>query len=157
MATAVTTNRVAANLAVKVYKHNPDTTAATVVSIDAGTTKNYVPMLNYSNFWLGVMNHLCTSASGPTLIEIVAATDSSGTNITVILASSTLACVTQGDFAQIEVSAEQIEEVGRAAGFAFTHVTGRITTSNSGDEQGVCFIRYGAKSAASGLTANSIT
>ncbi len=157
MASAVTTNKIASNFAVKMYKHNPDTTAATVVSIDAGTTKNYVPMLNYGAFFFGVENHLSTSASGPTLLEIIAATDSSGTNATAVVTSGTLASVTAGDFAFIECTNEQIEEVGRASSLAFTHVTGRITTSNSGDEQGVCFIRAFPKSSASGLTANSIT
>ncbi len=157
MASAVTLVKIFANAALKLYKHNPDTASALVVSVDAGTTKNWLAMANYQNFVLIVLNHLSTSASGPTLIEILGATDSTGTNATAIVTSGAVTSVTAGDNIMIECNTDQIEEVGRASSLAFTHVTGRITTSNSGDEQGVLMGRFNPRFPASGLSANNIT
>jgi hypothetical protein len=157
MASAVTTNQVFGRTSLKLYDHDPGANTAVVVSGDGGTTKNYLPMLNYGNFVLVAMNSVSTSSSGPTLVDIVAATDSSGTNKTIIVSSGTVASVTVGDNVCVECSAEQIEEVGRAAGLAFTHVTGQITCSNSGDECVVLMGRFNAKSKQSALTANNIT
>ncbi len=156
MASGVTTNKFASNFGAKMYKHNPDTTAATILTINT-TTFIWVPLALYTNFAVMVLNHLCTSASGPTLLEIMAGIDSSGTSPTVIVASPTLASITQGDSMILECTSEQVEEVGKAASLAFTHMSVRITTSNSGDEQGVLLCRWGAKAPQSGLTANSIT
>ncbi len=157
MASAVTSNKIFGNMALKLFDHDPGTTAATIVSGDGGTTKNYLPMSNYGNFAVVAMNSVVGSSSGPTLVEIVAATDSSGTNITAIVASATVASVTVGDNVTVECTAEQIEEVGRASSLAFTHVTGRITCSNSGDECVVLMGRFNPRFPVSGLTLNNIT
>ncbi len=157
MATAVTSNKLAGQMALKLFDHDPGSASAIVVSTDGGTTKNYLAMSNFQVFGLLVMNSVSTSASGPTLTEILAATDSTGTNATVVLTSGAVASITVGDNIFLEVTADQIEEVGRAAGFAFTHVTGRITTSNSGDECVVLMGRFFPRFPASGLTVNNIT
>lgn len=157
MATAVTSSKIFANAALKLYDHDPGSTAAKEVSGDGGTTKNYLAMAGYENFVLEVMNSLSASSSGPTLVEIVAATDSAGTDITAILTSGTVASVTVGDNIALECTAEQIKEVGVAAGKNFTHVTGRITCSNSGDECVVLMGRFNPKFATSALTLNNIT
>src|SRR5437763_16524734 len=102
MATAVTTNKIASNMALKLFDHDPNASTAVVVSTDGGTTKNYLAMRDYEHFALLVMNSVSTSASGPTLVEIVAATDSSGTNATAILTSGTIASVTVGDNVLVE-------------------------------------------------------
>lgn len=157
MATAVTTNKVASTMALKLFDHDPNASSAVVVSTDGGTTKNYLAMRDYEHFALLVMNSVSTSASGPTLVEIVAAESSTGTNATVIVTSGTVASVTVGDNILVECSADQINEVGKAAGYNFTHVTGRITCSNSGDECVVLMGRFKPKFPQSGLTANNIT
>lgn len=157
MASAVTTNKIATRMALKLYDHDPGATSAVVVSTDGGTTKNYLAMGLYENFGLLVMNSVVGSASGPTLVEIIAATDSSGTNATAVVTSGTVASITLGDNIWVECSAEQINEVGRAAGYAFTHVTGRITCSNSGDECVVLMGRFNPKFPQNALTLNNIT
>src|SRR5689334_15531382 len=131
MATAVTSQRVASIAKMKNYDHDPGGTGAVVVSGDGGTTKNYINIQNFEVFAIGVMNSVSTSSSGPTLVEIVAAEDSTGTNVTAILTSGTIASTHVGDFIWLEVTAAQIQEVGAAAGFKFTHATGRITCSNA--------------------------
>jgi hypothetical protein len=157
MASAVTSNKIFANAALKLFDHDPGGTGAVVVSGDGGTTKNYLPMKDYGNFVVEAMNSVSASASGPTLVEIVAATDSTGTDATAIVTSGTVASVTVGDNVAVECTAEQIREVGIAAGKNFTHVTGRITCSNAGDECVVLMGRFNPRFPASGLTANNIT
>ncbi len=157
MASAVTTQKVFGRHSLKLYDHDPGGTGAVVVSGDGGTTKNYLAMRDYENFVVIAMNSVSTSASGPTLVEIVAATDSSGTNATAILTSGTVASVTVGDNVAVECTAAQIREVGSANSLNFTHVTGRITTSNSGDECVVLMGRFNAVHPTSSLTTNNIT
>ncbi len=157
MATAVTSQKLASSMALKLFDHDPGASSAVVVSGDGGTTKNYLAMAGYEYFGLLVMNSVSTSASGPTLVEIVAAESSTGTNVTAILTSGTIASLTVGDNIWLEVTAAQIKEVGAAAGFNFTHVTGRIICSNSGDECVVLMARSGAKFPQLNLTLNNIT
>ncbi|HWH75831.1 MAG TPA: hypothetical protein VNT76_00615, partial [Candidatus Binatus sp.] len=65
-------------MSLKLYDHDPGGTGAVVVSGDGGTTKNYLAMAGYENFFIEVMNSVSASASGPTLVEIVAAESSTG-------------------------------------------------------------------------------
>lgn len=157
MATAVTASKIFANCSLKLYDHDPGASSAVVVSGDGGTTKNYLAMRDYENFAVVVMNSVSTSSSGPTLVEIIAAESATGTNATAVVTSGTVASVTVGDNIVVECTAAQIKEVGVAAGYNFTHVTARITCSNSGDECVVLMGRFNSKFPASGLTANSIT
>ncbi len=157
MASAVTTSKVFGKCALKLYDHDPGASSAVVVSKDGGTTKNYLAMKDYENFVLIAMNSVATSTSGPTLVEIIAAEDSTGTNATAIVTSGTVASQTVGDNVCVECTAAQIKEVGAAAGYNFTHVTGRITCSNSGDECVVLMGRFNPKFPASALTVNNIT
>lgn len=142
MASAVTVQKIFANASLKLYDHDPGATSAVVVSGDGGTTKNYLPIANYENFVVEVMNSVSTSSSGPTLVEIVAAEDSTGTNVTQIVTSGTVASTLVGQNVAIECIAGQIREVGSAGGFNFTHVTARITCSNAGDECVVLMGRF---------------
>lgn len=155
MASAVTTAKFSANNAVITYDHDPGTTNALITSPDGGTTKRYVAMRDYMGFAGVVMATIATT--GPTLVEIVAATDSAGTNATAVVTSGTVAADAVGDVVYIECSDEQIREVGSAAGYNFTHVGIRITCGNSGDECAVTYIRFGAKFATGGLSANAIS
>lgn len=157
MATAVTSQKIASREALKLYDHDPGGTGAVVVSGDGGTTKNYLPMEGYEVFGLLVMNSVSASSSGPTLVEIVAAEDSTGTNVTAVLTSGTIASTHVGDNVWLEVTAAQIKEVGAAAGYNFTHVTGRITCSNAGDECVVGQFRFNPKWPTKDLTLTAIT
>ncbi len=156
MASAVTTQRFFDRHSIKAFDHDPNASTAIVVSGDGGTTKNYLDMRGYETFALDVMNSVSTSSSGPTLVEILAADDTTGTNATVITTSGTVASVTVGDNILVECTAAQIAEVSAAGGFALRYVTGRITCSNSGDECVVNMIRSGGP-AFLNQSANNIT
>jgi hypothetical protein len=155
MASAVTTNKLFANAAMITYDHDPGATSAMITSPDGGTTKRYVAMKDYEGFAGLVMATIATG--GPTLVDIVAAEDSSGTNVTTVVSSGTVAADAVGDFVAVECTAEQIKEVGDAGGYTFTHVGVRITCANAGDECAVTYIRTNPKYPQSGLTANAIS
>lgn len=154
MASAVTTVDLFANAAMITYDHDPGATSAMITSPDGGTTKRYVAMKDYEGFAGLVM--ATVAVTGPTLVEIVAAEDSSGTNVTQVVSSGTVAADAVGDFVAIECTAAQIKEVGDAAGYTFTHAGIRITCGNSGDECAVTYIRHKPRFPQSGLTANVI-
>lgn len=155
MATGVTTQKLGSSMKLRLFDHDPGSTGAVVISGDGGTTKNYVSIVNYEWYGLLVMNSVSASSSGPTLVEILGAEDSSGTNATVILSSGTVASTAVGDNVFLEVSAAQVREVGAAAGYNFTHVTGRITCSNAGDECVVLQMRAFPRFAQKDLTTPS--
>lgn len=155
MVSAVTTNKLASTMAMVTYDHDPGTTNALITSPDGGTTKRYLAMKDYEVFAGIVMATIATG--GPTLVDIVAAEDSSGTNVTSIVSSGTVAADAVGDGVFIECTAAQIKEVGDAAGYTFTHVGIRITCANSADECAVTYIRAFPKYPQSDLSANFIS
>lgn len=156
MASAVTVQKVFSNAKLRSYDHDPGGTGAVVVSGDGGTTKNYLDMSGYENFAVVAMTSVSTSSSGPTLVEILAATDTAGTNAQVIVSSGTVASTHVGDNVCVECSADQVREVGAAAGYNLQYVTGRITCSNAGDECVVMMGLFNPKAPAQNLTSNLI-
>lgn len=155
MPSAVSVVDLFANAAIITYDHDPGATSALITSPDGGTTKRYVPLAQYGGF-AGIV--MATIASGgPTLVEIVAATDSAGTDVTQIVTSGTVAADAVGDVVAIECSAAQVKEMGDSLSKVFTHVGIRITCANSGDECAVTYIRHKPKFPQSGLTANAIS
>lgn len=154
MASAVTSQKIASNLAILTYDHDPGATSAQITTPDGGTTKRLVPLALYETFGVGCMSTIATG--GPTLVDIVGCTDSSGTNATTVVSSGTVAADAVGDFVFVECTAAQVKEVGDAAGYTFTHVGARITCANSGDECAVTYIRGNPKFPAANLTANVI-
>lgn len=155
MASGVTVADLFANAAMITYDHDPGATSALITSPDGGTTKRYVALANYEGFAGLVMATIATG--GPTLVDIVAATDSAGTDVTTVVSSGTVAADAVGDFVAVECSAAQVKEVGDAASKVFTHVGVRITCANSADECAVTYIRFKPKFPQSGLTANAIS
>jgi hypothetical protein len=156
MASAVTVVDLFANAAIVTYDHDPGaTTALLITSPDGGTTKRYVALRDYEGFAGIVMATIATG--GPTLVDIVAATDASGTDKTSVVSSGTVAADAVGDVVVVECSAAQVKEVGDAAGKVFTHVGVAITCANAGDECAVTYIRHKPKFPQSGLTANAIS
>ncbi len=156
MASAVTSQKLASNMAMLSYDHDPGTTAATIVSPDGGTTKRVVPLALYEWFGVACMTSVSASSSGVTKVEIVGCTDSTGANPTVVVDSGTVAADAVGDFVFVECSAAQVKEVGDAASLTLTHVAARITCSNSGDEAVVTYLRAFPKFPQLNLTANVI-
>jgi len=150
----VTVSDLFANASILTYDHDPGGTTALITSPDGGTIKRYVALADYGAFAGLVMATIATT--GPTLVDIVAATDSAGTDVTSIVSSGTVAADAVGDFVAIECSAAQVKEVGDAAGKVFTHVGIRITCGNSGDEAAVTYIRFKPRFPQAALTANVI-
>ena len=95
--------------------------------------------------------------SGMIELSIYAAEDFKETTATEIKTTGVIACDAIGDYAVLEVSAEDIQQIGKAAGYDFTHVTAYIDSQHNDDEQGVTYIRYGAARAYTGLTATTIS
>lgn len=157
MASAVTIQKLFANAMIQMWDHDPGTTDATITSPDGGTTKRYVAMKDFEGFAAMVMTSVSASSSGPSLVEIVGATDATGTNATAIVTSGTVDADAVGDWVAVECTAAQINEVGKAAGYNFTHVGVRITTSNAGDECVVTYIRHAPRFAYKDLTATTIS
>ena len=155
MASAVTSQKLFSANAIITYDHDPGSASALITSPDGGTTKRYVPLANFELFAGYVMATIATG--GPTLVDIVAATDSAGTNVTTVVSSGTVAADAVGDFVAVECTAAQVKEVGDAAGFAFTHVGIRITCGNSADECAVTYHRSGPRFPQASLTANAIS
>ncbi len=97
------------------------------------------------------------ATTGPTLVDIVAAEDSAGTNVTTVVSSGAVQQDAVGDFVAVECTAAQVKEVGDAGGFVFTHVGVRITCGNNADECAVTYIRAFPRFAGKDLTANAIS
>src|SRR5438045_2222250 len=96
MATAVTSQHLGSTMAVDCLAHVPTSAASVPISPDAGTTLYWRAMANYQWFGFWAANHTLTG-NGLTSMIIRAATDSSGTNVTTILASGTLSGTAVGN------------------------------------------------------------
>lgn len=155
MASAVTSQKIASNMAIKSYDHDPGATTAT--DLTNGSTAVYLPIAMFEHFGVGCMTSVSASSSGPSLVDIVACTDSSGTDATTVVSSGVVDADAVGDFVWVECTAAQIKEVGDAAGKVFTHFTAQITCSNSGDECVVTLVRGQPKFPQKDLTATSIS
>lgn len=157
MATAVTSQKVQSRLAITSYDHDPNGTGAYVVSPDGtnALTPRWVPMRDFDEFYVQVRPTI-VAANGVTLLEIVGASDSSGTDITVILAHAASITDTLDKYLGLEVNVDQINEVGNAAGKKFTHVAARITMATNTDEANATYIRT-AKRAFRNLTVDTST
>ena len=153
MASPQASDKVATKLNVQMWDHDPDSTAARLVSPDANTTKRVVDMRDYTHFAVGAMATVLGGAN-MTKLEIVASDDAAGaTNLTVIKDSGTLAADAQGDWAWLECTAKEIRQESEEGGYALRYVAARITMADAGDEAAVVYIRAGAKRPADGLTA----
>ena len=150
MASAVTTEKFSSRHSVELYDHDPNATAATAIT-GAGTN-GYVDLRDFSLFAVKAMSSALTGA-GITKLEIIAADDTAGTNVTVIKDSGTVAADAVGDQVYLECQASEIAQLSDAAGNSLRYVAGRITMANAADEAVVVYILSDARFPASGLTA----
>lgn len=157
MASAVTSQKIGSSWAIKLYDHDPGATSAQITTPDGGTTKRLVPLALYEVFGVKCMTSVSASSSGATLVDIVAATDATGTNATTVVSSGAVAADAVGDEVFVECTAAQVKEQGDADGRVYTHVGARITCSNAGDECVVAYFRGQPKFTAAGLTGNDIS
>jgi len=139
--------KLSANLKVTMYDHDPDSTAATVVE--------WVAARDMKNF-LGMAMTSALTGAGFTLMEIVAATSSTGENAAQIVTSGTVAPDAVGDYVQLELTQEQLAQEGSDAGVSYTHYGVRLTMDNAADEAVVAYIEE-SKRPHRALTANYIS
>ena len=157
MASAVATQHFLANNMAQMFYHAPDA-AATEQSAKAGTTTAvWVDLRDYDRFVVMAMTAL-KGGNGMIELSIYAAEDALGaTNPTEIKTSGTIAADTVGNYAVLECSAEEIAQIGRAAGYALRYVAAYIDCHHADDEVAVVYIRTAAKNAHLDLTANDLT
>jgi len=146
MASQLTAQHVGSRNLVQTLVHVPGAATATVVTPNSTPTPQWVSMENYEYFFLSACNAVLTG-TGLTLLEIVAATDSSGTNIQQIVSSGALTGSLVLNGASLEIEAGQLEEIRASAGLTLPllWVAGRITMNNASDVMSVTYLRSGAK------------
>lgn len=150
MASALATEKLFANAKIEMWDHDPGATAATVC-----TGGSYVDLRDYGGFAVVAMSSTLTG-NGITLLEIVAADDATGTNVTVIKTSGTVAADAVGDYVVEECTAEEIAQLSEAAGYSLRYVGARLTLHNAADESVVTYIRHKPRFPQTGLTADTI-
>lgn len=141
---------------IQMFDHDPDGTSATVVTPDGGTTSRWVDLRDYEEFGVLAMSSTLTG-NGISKLEIVAADDTSGTNITVIKDSGAVVCDAVGDTVVASCLASEIGYLSEASGYDLRYVAARITVANAADEAVVTYVRSKAKHDSAGLTANAIS
>lgn len=139
---AVSTNHLQSRLAVRTYAHDiADATVATKIA--------WVPM-TFQNF----MALLTVLAGAVVTFKIFAATDSSGSNATVVKAHATPTTADAlGDQLVLEVSAE---EVLNALAHA-SHVSVEVDMNGATDTAAVTYIREGGRFTVDAQTADVIS
>jgi len=155
MASALALAKLFANAMIRMFDH--DATDSSVASIATnGTDTYYQDMRNFEGFAVIVGNQALTGA-GVTKVEIVACEDESATGLQVIKDSGTVAADALKDYVALECSAEEIADIGRAAGKALRYAAARITCANAADEAKVVYIAHTPKRAYGALTATYIS
>jgi len=156
MASAVATDNLFCKQKMEMFYHAPDA-AATKQSAKAGTvTEKWFALKDFAGFAVMAMTAL-KGGNGMIELSIYAAEDSSGSNATEIKTSGVIAADTVGNYAVLEASVAEIQQIGKAAGYDFTHATAYIDCHHADDEVAVVQIGYGARFPRDGLTANDLT
>lgn len=164
MASAVTTQVEFANRQVTLIRNNSGQTTATVLTNDGNATHKWYDMSGYEAISFDVLNVTSGSSSGPTLLEIVCADDTSGTNTTVVVSHTVVSAANSsngsqaiGDQMFVECLASQIREVVAAAGgTGGRYASLRITTGNAGDVAAVTVNRWMPKAPQQNLTVDVV-
>ena len=156
MVTAVETEKLFANMSIESFIHMP-ANAATEQSVKAGTTTaTWRSLRDFEGFAVIAVQSV-KAGNGMIELSIYAAEDDTPTNATEIKTTGVIAADAIGDYAVLEVSAEDIAQIGAAAGLKLTHVCAYIDCHHDDDEVAVTYIRYGAKRAYTGMTATTIS
>lgn len=140
MASAVASQKLRSMLQVEVWDHDPNSASAIVTTPDGGTTDRYMDMRDLEVFGAIAIQTVIGSSSGITKLEIVAAEDTSGTNIQVLKDSGTVDADALADWLMEEVTAEEVAQLADSSGYDLRYVAARVTQSNSGDEAIVVYV-----------------
>lgn len=139
MASSVATDRLSTRRKMLMYYHAP-ADASTEQSVKAGdTVLTWQAFKGYGSFQVAAMTAL-KGGNGMIELSIYAAEDATGTNATEIKTSGAIAADAIGDWAMQECTAEEVNHVGKAAGYDFTHVVAYIDCHHANDECAVVYI-----------------
>jgi hypothetical protein len=139
MASAVATDRLSTRRKMLMFYHAP-ADAATEQSVKSGaTTTTWQAMKGYGSFQVAAMTAL-KGGNGMIELSIYAAESAAGANATEIKTSGAIAADAIGDWAMQECTAEEINHVGKAAGYNFTHVVAYVDCHHNDDEVAVVYI-----------------
>jgi len=155
MASAVATQKFLANAKIEFWDHDPGSTSAILLSADGGTTVKSVDMSKYGVLVAGAIQTVIGSSSGITKIEIVASAAATLTSEEVIKDSGTIDADALADWYVLECTAEEIAQIGAAAGKELRYAGLRITQSNAGDEAIGFYLGLEPRTAYKDLTAAS--
>lgn len=139
MVSPTDTDKIRARFLFQVWDHDAGGTGATVVTPDGGTTERWVDMRDHSDFAVIAIQTVIGSSSGITKLEIVAADDTAGANLTVIKDSGTVDADAVADWLIETCTAAEVAQESSDAGASLRYVAGRVTSSNSGDEAVVVY------------------
>lgn len=139
MASSLTTNILRMAQKLEMWDHDPGGVTAAVTTPDGGTTERWFDMSKFGAFFAAAMSSALTGA-GFTLLELVGASDAAGTDLAVIKTSGALVGDAVGDWACIEATAQELRQVGEAAGTNLRYIALRITVANAADEAVVAYI-----------------
>ena len=153
MASSLSVSKFLSKNYIEVWDHDPDTTAATVTTPDAGTTDKYVDMKGYGVFSVLVVQTVL-GGNGVTKVEIVAAEDTSGTNLVVVKDSGTIALNALTEWCALECTTAEIAQLAAENGYNLRYAAARITCHHSGDEAVVVYIASNPTFSYSDLTAD---
>lgn len=139
MASAVATQSWLSRNKLEFWDHDPGSTNAILASADGGTTIKYVDMQAYHRL-LAIVIQTVLGGTGVVKLEIVASATTAFTSVTVIKDSGAIVLNALGEWAIQECTAEEIAQLGEAAGVNLRYAAARITTQHAGDEAIVGYI-----------------
>lgn len=142
MASTLASEKFASKNKLTMHDHDPDGTSAVDVS--------WVDMRDYEGIAITVFKSVGTGNVSSFKILGNSASNGSGSDVELKVSTSTPAAV--GDYATLEVTAAEIA----ALGTDLRYVSANLTCATATDECVVTYVRFGAKHATSGLTADSI-
>lgn len=147
MASSVSTEKIFSRDSIECLHHDPDATTAVVVA--------YRDMRDF-RFFAAIAAISALGTSGAiTKLEIVAADDTSDTNLTVIKDSGTLDADALGDYIALECTAEEIRALSTGSK-NLRYVAARVTCDAADAEAVLTYIRSAARFEHTGLTATTI-
>ncbi len=156
MVTAVATEKFFSNNMMEGFIHMPADAATEQSAKDGATSTTWRAMRDYEGFAVMATQGVL-GGTGLIELSIYGATSSAGANATEIKTTGALLANAIGDYGVLEVSAEDIQQIGKVAGFDFTHVVAYIDSQHNDDETSMTYIRYATSHAQKGLTATDIS
>jgi len=160
--TPVASEKFFANCKMECYLHAPAAATTAQTAKSGATTETWKAMRDYEGIAVQAMWVTDGGSGGLILCDLYAATDSSGSDVVLVKgqgtanASTAVACDARGDNTCIEITAEELAQLGTLAGKEYTHVSAWFDCTHADDEVAFTYVRYGAKRPASGLTAETI-